>query len=156
MKRANVCDVYTVEFEGQEEPGTVVVLNAHDQSGYLPIYITAPQGESIVLQLRGLKPERPKTYELMAALVAKLGGTVEAVHIATLRDKIFQALLHVSVTGATHEIDCRPSDALALAAQVKAPVFVAPDLFHHAATPEAAILGGTVRSIKPLELGEKR
>jgi len=130
MTEASVYEVYTVESEGHEEPSTVVMLKAHDQNGYLPIYITAPQGESIVVQLRGRQQERPRTYGLMAELVEKLGGTVEAVHIEALRDKVFHALLRVSANGVTHEIDCRPSDALALAAQVTAPIFVAPNLFH--------------------------
>ena len=152
MTEASIQDVYTVD-EGREEPSTVLVLKAHGADGYLPIYVSVAPGQNIAVRLRGVNKDRPQTYGLMAELVEKLGGKVESVHIVDSRESVFYSLLRVSINGVTHEIDCRPSDALALAVQVNAPIFVASDLLCHVATPEAAMLmREKVKSIKPFEL----
>ncbi len=39
MTEASIQDVYTVD-EGREEPSTVLVLKAHGEDGYLPIYVS--------------------------------------------------------------------------------------------------------------------
>ncbi len=58
---------------------TVVVLKARDQERYLPIWVAFPQAIDIPLHLQRLKNERPSTYSLMAQLIGRLGGRVDAV-----------------------------------------------------------------------------
>jgi bifunctional DNase/RNase len=150
MTKAKICEVYTLksEVEDHEEPPTVVVLKAQDQDAYLPIYITVPQGQSIAVQIRGQKQERPRTYGLMAELVDKAGGTIEAVHITEMRDSVYYASILLTANGDTQTIDSRPSDALALAAQVNADICIAPELLWDVASPEATMSHRKDKSIE--------
>ena len=51
-------------------------------------------------------------------------GTVERIVITDLKDSTFYAVIHLRVTGELVMVDSRPSDAIALALRVKAPIFV--------------------------------
>jgi bifunctional DNase/RNase len=102
----------------------VVVLKAKDQERYLPIWINFPQAVDIAQHLQGLSIERPTTYNLMAQLVERLGGRVEAVHIASLKGTTYYATLRLMTGEVLEEVDCRPSDALALAIAVGAPISI--------------------------------
>ena len=152
MTAAKIHEIYTLEMRDGAEPGTVMMLKARDRDDFLPIFITAPQGRGIAAWLRNHPQERPRTFGLMAELVTKLGGHVERAEIQKFEDGVFFARLLVSGHGTTHEIDCRPSDALALATQLGAPIFVAPPLLFPADNPETALLGGNVQVVKPFEL----
>ncbi|RYF47879.1 MAG: hypothetical protein EOO38_11250 [Cytophagaceae bacterium] len=66
------------------------------------------------------------------------------------QDNVYHATLRILAQGQVHDIDCRPSDALALAVQVNAPVFGTIELFYEDATFEATNLHQTVESIRPL------
>jgi bifunctional DNase/RNase len=61
-------------------------------------------------------------------MVSNLGGEIVEVHITELRDATYFAMIHISKNGQMIEIDSRPSDALALAVTVNAPIFVAEDV----------------------------
>ncbi len=152
MIGTDVYEVYTAETSLRDEPDTVVVLKAQGQDRYLPIWITAVQGHNIVSRLRGQKLERPQTYELMAQLIEQLGGKVESVHITINRDKIYYATLRVLTNGVVKEVDCRPSDALALAVQVGAPVSATPELFDVGGVTKPTAFLPVIESIKPFEL----
>ena len=152
MLRAGVHEVYRVQLESQDEqdePATVVMLKAQNEERYLPIYIAASQGQNIAFQLRGEKRERPPTYAFMADVIGRLGGHVESVHIWANQNNVFYAIVRVRAGDQTHEIDCRPSDALTLAVQVQAPVYVAPELFRDQGTSQERELRHKVRSIEP-------
>ncbi len=152
MIGTDVYEVYTAETNLREEPDTVVVLKAQEQDRYLPIWTTVVQGSNIASRIRGRKPERPQTYELMAQIVEQLGGKVVSVHITVNRDKIYYATLRLLVNGAVQEIDCRPSDALALAVQVGVSISVAAELFDSGGFTEPTGFFPVIKSIKPFEL----
>ncbi len=154
MIEANVYEVYTREVTENEESKTqtVVVLKARDQERYLPIWVGAEQGTNIATGLRSIQTPRPMTFDLMAQLVEKLGGHIEAVHLNDLREQTFYALLRIAKNGSTEEIDCRPSDALALALRVNAPIYINPDVLAQAGRDEAEM---QLETAKPLELQEE-
>ncbi len=158
MIEANVYEVYTLEVVENEEDKTqtMVVLKARDQERYLPIWIDTHQGESIAAALRSVQTPRPMTFDLMAQLVERLGGRVEAVHLNVLREQTFYAILRVAADSTAEEIDCRPSDALALALRVNAPIFIDPDVLVQAgedeATPISKYPEAQVKAVRPLEL----
>jgi hypothetical protein len=94
----------------------------------LHIWIGHPEAVAIALALEENARNqmlRPMTHDLMRGLLERLGGKLERVVIDDLWQNTFYAKLFVSKNGATEEIDCRPSDAIALGLRCRAPIFVA-------------------------------
>ncbi len=106
----------------------IVLLRERTGNRYLPIWIGAPEAQAIVSALDGVEPPRPQTHDLLRAVIEALGGTVEGVEVVDLRDNVFFADLIINQGGRTVRISSRPSDAIALAVRVEAPVFVAPQV----------------------------
>jgi bifunctional DNase/RNase len=61
-----------------------------------------------------------------------MGGNVSHILVKELNDTVFHARLYIDQGGEVLEIDCRPSDAIALAVRVKAPIFIAPEVMEMA------------------------
>lgn len=110
----------------------VVILKQADRDRYLPIWIGPWEASAIAMRLQGLTPERPLTHDLFASVLGVLGARVDRVLISSLADETFHARLVVVQPDARHEIDARPSDAIALAVRVGAPIFAAPDVLEQA------------------------
>jgi bifunctional DNase/RNase len=120
----------------------VVILQERDGDRILPIWIGRAEAESIAAHLNGVHRERPMTHDLCQSLIVTLGGSLEAVHITQVKDNTFYAELHVVANGKTHVVDARPSDSIAIALRLSAPVFAADELLaeydSHAATDDPA------------------
>lgn len=126
MIEVNVQDVMT-RFAGDEpvdERMRVVLLREQAGDRVLPIWIGAPEGDSLVLRLAGEETPRPLTADLTARLVEALGGRVERIVVSSLREKTFFAVVTVSGPEGRTDVDARPSDALNLASRLGAPVYV--------------------------------
>ncbi len=106
----------------------VVVLRELDGRRLLPIWIGQPEAESIVLQINGVKRERPLTHDLCKALIVALGGTLERVEITRVLKSTYYAELHITTPTGRVIVDARPSDSLAVALRCDAPIFAADDL----------------------------
>jgi len=103
----------------------LVILREHDEPHrMLPIFIGDNEAASIALALSGQVPPRPMTHDIMAALVESLDAHVDSVEVTELRDGAFIAELAVSGPSGDRRLDSRPSDAIALAVRVGAPLFV--------------------------------
>ena len=111
----------------------VVVLREEGGERTLPIWIGAPEANAIALELQGVKPERPLTHDLMKHLVAGLGGELRRVVIAGLRESTYLAELLIYRGGEVFEVDARPSDSIALALRMNAPIFTVEDLLDRTA-----------------------
>jgi uncharacterized protein len=111
----------------------VVVLREEAGERTLPIWIGAPEANAIALELQGVKPERPLTHDLMKQLVAGLGGELRRVLIAGLRENTYLAQLLIHRAGELFEVDARPSDSIALALRMHAPIFSNEDLLERSA-----------------------
>lgn len=107
----------------------VVILEERGGERALPIWIGRPEAESIAAHLNGVKRERPMTHDLAAALVTGLGGLLRRVQVTRVVQGTFHAELHLTRAGSTTVVDARPSDAIAIALRLGAPVFVAESLF---------------------------
>ncbi len=103
----------------------VVMLREHDEPHrMLPIFVGGLEATAIGLALTGEEPTRPMTHDLMASLVQSLEGQVDAAEVTELRDGSFLARLAIHGPSGEHTVDTRPSDAIALAVRIGAPVFV--------------------------------
>jgi bifunctional DNase/RNase len=111
----------------------VVVLQEEAGERTLPIWIGAPEANAIALELQGVKPERPLTHDLMKLLVAGLGGELRRVVISGLRENTYLAELLIYRGGEVFEVDARPSDSIALALRMHAPIFSNDDLLDRTA-----------------------
>jgi len=157
MTEATVYEVYTVE-RPEKGPHTVVVLKARDRDRYLPMWIGDFEGTAIKLQLSGVETPRPLTYNLMANLLTAAGGQVEAVHINELREDTFIGSVQLRTNGQIQHVDARPSDGLALALRVHAPISVDDSVWERAGTdsPTDAVNRNrediAVTSMEPVEL----
>ena len=117
----------------------VLLQSQLDDQRLLPIYIGIPEASSIDSVLEGFEPARPLTHDLLAAVVERLGATLDRVVITQVRDHTFFAELHLTTAGSAQVIDCRPSDAIALAVRTGAPIFADDQLLDEAGrAPETA------------------
>lgn len=110
----------------------IVLLREQGTDRYLPIWIGASEATAIALALEGVEPQRPLTHDLLTAVVTGLDASVARVVITQLRDGIYFADLVLVRDGAEIVISARPSDAIALAARVEAPLFVLPVVLEEA------------------------
>lgn len=103
----------------------VVLLKELEQERYLPIWIGPCEAEAINIELQDVEVARPLTHDLLSNVLDTLGAVVERIVVTELRDDTFYARIFMNVGGEQLDIDSRPSDAMALAVRVRAPIFVA-------------------------------
>jgi bifunctional DNase/RNase len=104
----------------------VVVLKEKSAERYLLIWVGSSEAGSIAMALQGITPPRPLSHDLMLSLMKELRLTVDQVLINDLLDDTFYAQITLKSEDGTFQLDSRPSDAIALALRVKAPIFAAP------------------------------
>ena len=101
----------------------VIVLQEKGGNRLLPIWIGQPEAESIVMQMHNIKRPRPLTHDLCKSLIIGLGGQVRKIHITRVENNTYYAELHVARGGDMVQIDARPSDSIAIALRLSAPIF---------------------------------
>ena len=101
----------------------VVILREKGGRRLLPIWIGQPEAESIVMQMNGVRRERPITHDLCKNLIVGLGGSVRRVHITKVQKNTYFAELHVARGDEVVQVDARPSDSIAIALRFNAPIF---------------------------------
>lgn len=102
----------------------VIILREVGSERYLPIWIGPFEADAITIALQGVEVPRPLTHDLLADMIDTLGARVSHVVVSDLRNDTFYATIVLDVHGQEIEVDSRPSDAIALAVRVNAPIFV--------------------------------
>jgi hypothetical protein len=110
----------------------VVVLKEMDTERYLPIWIGPFEADAITLQLQGVQVARPLTHDLLKSVINQMGAKISHVLITELKNDTFYAHIIMDIEGKSIKIDARPSDAIALAVRVNAPLFVAEEVMGEA------------------------
>ncbi|MCX7959482.1 MAG: bifunctional nuclease family protein [Deltaproteobacteria bacterium] len=126
MKRADVVGILLDE----KDKIPVVVLKTVEDNIHLPIWIGPVEAIAIQNALEGVEPARPMTHDLIKNILAGLGADVERIVITDLIDNTFYANIVISIGGRESEIDSRPSDAIAIALRMNAPVFINEEVFN--------------------------
>jgi hypothetical protein len=108
----------------------VVILKEKETSRYLPIWIGAAEADAIAVKLQGTSVQRPLTHDLMQSVIDVLGGKVNSIVISDLQKDVFFAKVVLNRDGEQIEIDSRPSDAIALAVRVQAPIYAEEDVLN--------------------------
>ncbi|HHW26989.1 MAG TPA: bifunctional nuclease family protein [Firmicutes bacterium] len=116
----------TVDKVGLDQDGeqAVVLLADLTKSTLIPIWIRAMEATAIALPLQGLKAPRPLTSDLVISVIEHLGAEVVMAIIREIKDGTFYASLVLTRGDEEIEIDCRPSDAIAVALRRASPIYV--------------------------------
>lgn len=107
----------------------LVLLRERDGERYIPIWIGAVEATAIAFAQQGVVPPRPLTHDLLADVLREVGHPLREVRITDVRDGVFYAVLDL---GDGVEVSARPSDAIALALRVSAPIFGADEVLETA------------------------
>lgn len=112
--------------------GFVVVLKGIEDERSLPIFIGGAEAQAIAIKMEGVEIPRPLTHDLLKNLLDSLDCRLVKVEVCDLTDGTFYARLVLERDGAPLEIDCRPSDAIALAVRASVPIYVAESVMNEA------------------------
>jgi uncharacterized protein len=138
----------------------VVILREKEADRYLPIWIGPGEADAIAVRLQDVSVARPMTHDLLRNLIEQLGGRVAYIVVNDLANDTFLARIVLDVNGTTMEIDSRPSDAIALAVRVEAPIYAEETVLDRAGVvldedgqpQDASTVGGQTRELDAAEL----
>jgi bifunctional DNase/RNase len=102
----------------------IVVLEDKENQNMLPIWIGVFEANAIALKVENISTPRPMTHDLLKDFLDKFEINLEKIMITDVKDNTFYALLHCKYKNKKLTIDSRPSDAIALALRLDAPIFV--------------------------------
>jgi bifunctional DNase/RNase len=118
--RMEVSDL-TVDNDSQSP---IVILRADDGVTTLPISVGLMEASAIAAAHGAVDLPRPLTHNLFSTVISAMGGTVESAEVTAFQQDVFYAVLHIRIGDELLRIDSRPSDAIAMALQANADIFV--------------------------------
>ncbi|HSQ33234.1 MAG TPA: bifunctional nuclease family protein [Gemmatimonadaceae bacterium] len=122
------------------DPGSqtyVVVLQEKGGARLLPIWIGQVEAESIVMHMHNMKRSRPLTHDLCKSLILASGSRLKRIQITRVENNTYYGELHLERDGKIVQVDSRPSDAIAIALRLDAPIFAAEALLMRAEEEES-------------------
>jgi bifunctional DNase/RNase len=135
------CAIDSVRMHEMTKQHTVLLKDKSSER-VLPIWIGPEQAHAISARLYDLRSERPLTHDFLIDAFGKLGVEVDRVAVTGLLPQatmpegqgVFLARVSLRAAGREVEVDCRPSDAIALAVRCDARIFVDENIFTKAST----------------------
>ena len=106
----------------------VVILRERGGERVLPIWIGPAEASAIAMVLQGVTFQRPLTHDLLKQVITGLGGELRRVHIRTVHENTYYAELLIRRGDDLFQVDARPSDSIAIALRLEAPIFAAEEL----------------------------
>ena len=103
----------------------IVILKDLEEERALPIWVGIFEANAIALEMESVPTPRPMTHDLIKNILEETEATVLRIVVNDLKDNTFYAEIYLSLNGNEVAIDSRPSDAIALALRVDAPIYVA-------------------------------
>ena len=104
----------------------IIVLNDTDNRKALPIWIGSAEASAIIRKIENIKVIRPMTHDLIIDIIEKTGYEVQRVDINDVEKDTYFSTIYLIKDNEEVTIDSRPSDAIAVAIRVEAPIFVSP------------------------------
>jgi hypothetical protein len=145
----------------------IIILRDEEDQRSLPIWVGIFEANAIALELEKIATPRPMTHDLIKNILESLDAKVAKVVVNDLKENTFFATIHLQVGDSEVTVDSRPSDAIALALRVAAPIFVEEEVVRKAKSVEVVKeteVGGKVEdqekirewldSIKPADFGK--
>jgi bifunctional DNase/RNase len=100
-----------------------LVLGEVEGNRRLPIIIGSFEAQAIALEIENIRPNRPMTHDLVLTIARSFQIELKEVVISDLKEGVFFSRLVFEREGEVHEIDARPSDAIAIAVRYRAPIY---------------------------------
>lgn len=125
-------DLIGIQLDPLSGAAALVLREQEAPHRLLPIIIGQADASSIAIAASGSHVPRPMTHDLMASVVDALDGHLDAVEVTELHDGAFFANITLSGPGGQRRVDTRPSDAIALAVRLQAPLFVSEEVLDEA------------------------
>ena len=129
----------------------VVILQDKSRARSIPIWIGASEAQAIDMEMRGAPAPRPLTHDLLKTILQGIGVVFDRAVVNDLKGSTYYARLHLVSAGKPMEVDCRPSDAIALALRFERPIFVAKALLDRGPSFDARGLGGAAPSAETVQ-----
>jgi bifunctional DNase/RNase len=114
----------------------IIILKDEEDKRSLPIWVGIFEANAIALELEKIATPRPMTHDLIKNILETVEARVTKVVVTDLKENTFFAVLHLQLGGTEYTVDSRPSDAIALALRVAAPIYVDEDVVRKAKTLE--------------------
>jgi len=114
----------------------ILILGDEQDKRQLPIWVGLAEANAIALELEKIPTPRPMTHDLIRNMLEALKARVLKVLVNDLRENTFYAVIHLQIGSSEVTVDSRPSDAIALALRVGAPIFVEEEVVAKAKTVE--------------------
>ena len=136
----------------------IVVLHDINNRKALPIWIGSAEASAIIRKIENISVSRPMTHDLIVEIVEKMNGTINRIEINDVEKETYYAIIYINdKEGKEIEIDARPSDAIAVAIRVDAPIFVTANVLANGSVScdtakdeeEAQEFRNFIQSIKP-------
>lgn len=119
-------DFHSIMKQQAKQNLLVLILTSKEKPDqHLPIFVGFNEGSAIFLARKGTSTPRPLTHDLIVTLLKAVNATIQKVIVTDLRETTFFGRIILECNGRIKEIDSRPSDAIAIAVRLKAPIFVA-------------------------------
>ena len=107
----------------------IIILRDEEDKRSLPIWVGIFEANAIALELEKISTPRPMTHDLMKNILETIDARVMKIVVTALKENTFFAVLHLRLGSQEYTVDSRPSDAIALALRVAAPIYVEEDVF---------------------------
>ena len=128
----------------------ILLLKEIDGNGTLPIWIGKPEADSIALALGKVETPRPLTHDLIKNIAENLKLKIARIIVTEIHDNTYYALLCLNDGKKETLVDSRPSDAVAVALRVNAPIFVEESIMEQKSSDE---LEEWLKNLKPEDFG---
>jgi bifunctional DNase/RNase len=142
----------------------LVILRDLEGNKALPIWVGIPEANAIALEIEQVPTPRPMTHDLIKNIFEGINASVTRIVVNDLRDSTFYATIFLSLQGREFRVDSRPSDAIAIALRVKAPIYVTLDVIERAGSIDVGAQNSTpedserlkewLDNIKPEDFGK--
>lgn len=132
----------------------IIILRDEDEKRSLPIWIGIYEANAIALELEKIETPRPMTHDLIKNILETIEARVLKIVVTDLRENTFFAELHLQIGEGEYTVDSRPSDAIALALRVAAPIFVNEEVVRKAKSLEVTKEAEPIKADDPDKLRE--
>jgi hypothetical protein len=132
----------------------IIILRDDEEKRSLPIWIGIYEANAIALELEKIETPRPMTHDLIKNILETIEARVQKVVVTDLKENTFYAVLHLQVGSTEYTVDSRPSDAIALALRVGAPIYVDEEVVRKAKSLEVGKEAEAVKADDPDRLRE--
>jgi uncharacterized protein len=141
----------------------LVILRDLEGNRALPIWVGIPEANAIALEIEQVPTPRPMTHDLIKNILEGINASVTRVVVNDLRDSTFYATISLSLQGKEFHIDSRPSDAIAVALRVQAPIYVTLDVIERAGSTDVGAQNASedperlkewLENLKPEDFGQ--